>query len=361
MSQQDSEPNDAPAANPRKRSAALLEEDEEEMKDKLFPAAAAMKRRRIQEKQEATYQNGTSRGESTEPQAAAHSRKPKPPKKEIDIQEVVRKRREAEENAARRDEELFKTALDDANISELRNLAVVEDMDLPTRRDRALSSNNNDDDKVTDRWDPRWNGRKNFKKFRRQGAAGPAPRRGQSVIVPLEEVKKKGFGIGDDYWLESETTRQKKRPAKDMENNTVTVVVQVPGEQSQPIAMDSESATLSRTTRHMKKAIPRELITDHDSPATLDVDIDAPRTTRSAHGLTQTQPEDEDESVGAGAPLDSHSPRGALTSNSYGTDPGTSHSHNHSKPLRRMVLEPDESESDDSADGLKFRFKRRRK
>lgn len=51
------------------------------------------------------------------------------------------------------------------------------------------------------RWDPKWNGLKNFKKFRKQGE-----QRGRAqakVIVPLVPAKGKDYGLGDEYWLTS--------------------------------------------------------------------------------------------------------------------------------------------------------------
>lgn len=204
---QDAEKEGASVKNPRKRPQPPPdEENEDDMVDSLLPAAAAMKRRKLEEQEEAQR-----RGLSTEPSFGKSQKKPdepvkkRPPQKELNIKEVVRSRREAAEEAARRDEESLHATPSDIAIASLKNLAVVEEMDLPSRPHANGNGN------ATTRWDERWNGRKNFKKFRRAGD-GEMPRRtGQSVIVPLEEVKKKEFGIGDEYWLESDKAKKKRR------------------------------------------------------------------------------------------------------------------------------------------------------
>lgn len=193
---------------PTKRAAPVDEENEDELADQLFPAAAAMKRRRIEEQEEAErtgIPTQTSFGKSLKEPAPEIIRKAT---KEVNIKQVVRERREAEENAARQEEESLKETFEDANVDGLKNLAVVEDMELPERSTRPRR------DETTggtgSRWDERWNGRKNFKKFHRRGEGAQA-RRGQSVIVPLEEVRKKDFGIGEEYWVEGEKSKRKRK------------------------------------------------------------------------------------------------------------------------------------------------------
>lgn len=252
------EVRNAQAKNSRKRSVPPSdEENEEEMVEQLLPAAAAMKRRKIEEEEEARRKGMTPATSSSKSQPKIEKEKPKKEKKEVDIQEVVRERREAEEKAARRDEESLRETLDGTNVDEMKNLAVVEEMQLPVRPDRPRRSQING---VSDpRWDDRWNGRKNFKKFRRQGESNQV-RRGQSVIVPLEEVKKKDFGIGEDYWVESEKSKKKR---KDKERAT------------QP---ESQSEQPFSTARSQNAEVPSELVDGDDSEV---IDIEAPRTLRT--------------------------------------------------------------------------------
>ena len=198
---------------PRKRPAASDEEDEDDMNEKLLPAAAAMKRRRIAEGKEAEH-SGVPIGSSVDrslDRSGALAKKPKA-RKQIDIQEVVRVQREAKEEAARRDEKDLQ-ATEGVDVAGMRNLAVVEEMEVPERIGRpspkGISSQNGE------RWDERWNGRKNFKKFRRQGQ-GEQRRRGPSVIVALEEVTNKRHGIGEEYWLEIEKSKRMRKGKEDV-------------------------------------------------------------------------------------------------------------------------------------------------
>ena len=209
MESQALENGDTPNPNSRKRPAAEMDEENEDLVDQLLPAAAAMKRRRIEEEEEAARTGKSTQQLFGPVKEEARAAKLKKPKKEVNIKEVVRERREAEEDAVRREEEELKDTMDGVNVEGMRNLAVVEEMELPDRAERPQRKRI---DGTGSRWDERWNGRKNFKKFRRQGE-GTQARRGQSVMVPLEEVKKKGFGIGEDYWLES--NKSKKRKARE--------------------------------------------------------------------------------------------------------------------------------------------------
>lgn len=246
------------AKNPRKRPVPPSdEENEEEMGEKLFPAAAVMKRRKIEEQEEARRKGITPATSFKKAQSKIENEKPTKQKREVDIQEVVRERREAEESAARRDEESLRETLDGKNVEEMKNLAVVEEMELPIRPDRPQRGQTNG---VFDpRWDDQWNGRKNFKKFRRQGESNQG-RRGQSVIVPLEEVKKRDFGIGEDYWVESEKTTKKRN------------------DKERPTEPESQSEQPFSTARSQNAEVPSELV-DGDDPEV--IDVEAPRTLRN--------------------------------------------------------------------------------
>ena len=238
----------------KKRPLPSDDDDEDDMNENMLPAAAAMKRRRIEEEEEARR-----KGVSMEPsfeklkkEAEVQSKKRKP-RKEVNIQDVVRERREKEEEAARRDEEDLQNPLDGVNVDEMKHLAIVEEMEIKERADRP--QRNRTHDPTGDRWDERWNGRKNFKKFRRRGE-GPQPRRGQSVMVALEEVKKKDYGIGEGYWLESEKSKRKRK-----ENGGASQ------SQSQPFT----------TARSQPGEVPAEPVEGEEHEV---IDIDAPRTTR---------------------------------------------------------------------------------
>ena len=172
--------------------------------DNLFPAAAAMKKRRIESARLATTSASPSPEIDTQkPKGKAAAvldqlRKVEKKEKQVDVLELARSRREAEEEAARLDAESLRNAMEGMDVSAMRDLAHVEEMDVRLRTDISTTQV----EEPGRRWDDRWNGRKNFKRFKRRGGA-EAPIRGHKVIVQLEEVRKKDFGIGEEYWLES--------------------------------------------------------------------------------------------------------------------------------------------------------------
>ncbi|KAL8859706.1 MAG: hypothetical protein Q9178_003821 [Gyalolechia marmorata] len=204
----------------RKRLAPAAEEDEEDLVDQLLPAATAIKRRRLQETEAALL-----RGEpppttsfSNESTTSAPTVKKPPPPPELDIKKSLRERREAADRAAARDQDTLHEDLSTTDIEALRNLAVVEEFDIkphihPSRHHQNGTAINGNGHASDSRWDPAWNGRKNFKKFHHQGDpnAGNVRRGAQGVIVPLEEVQKKAYGIGEEYWLESGSGKGKRK------------------------------------------------------------------------------------------------------------------------------------------------------
>ncbi|EAU30820.1 predicted protein [Aspergillus terreus NIH2624] len=115
-----------------------------------------------------------------------------PPPMELGVLEAARQHREAEEDAERqrREEEEAELQSSLREVEKLKGLAIVEEMEIKPRHHDVEES----------RWDERWNGRKNFKKFRRRDDANRPRHRIQTVIVPLEEVTRKGQGMSDQRW-----------------------------------------------------------------------------------------------------------------------------------------------------------------
>lgn len=320
----------------RKRPAPRSEdEDEDDLIDQMLPAAAAMKRRKIEEQEEAR-QNGIS-PETTfsKSQPKSEPEKRQKRKKELNIQEVVRERREAEDDAARRDEASLKETLDGLNVEEIKNLAVIEEMALPERLQNSRIQGNGIS---SSRWDEAWNGRKNFKRFRRQGE-GTQARRGQSVIVPLEEVKKKDFGIGEEYWLKSD--KSKKRPIdKDKGKDRST--------------QDTQSQLYTTARSHdedeqEEELVPPELIINEDDyPDT--IDVDAPRTTRRTDHSSHHQGDEEPRS--SRSIISAKRPSGKRPA-----PPPEQDVARQSKKQKIINVVEDDSDSEDE---LKFRFRRRK-
>ncbi|KAK0611063.1 hypothetical protein B0T14DRAFT_529562 [Immersiella caudata] len=201
----------------RKRAMSPLpEHDESAFLDGIAPTAAAVKRRRVDAGKEPVPPTPEPEPEvkneemSSPPNprgAAARGRK----KKLLDgqdILELARQRREEEEQRVAAEEKELKRVDDDIDYAAIRALHIVEECAVHFPEEDA-SSRTRGQDIASGRWDPRWNGRKNFKRFRKQGDAGgrPPPR----IILSLEEVKTKEYGIGDDYWLENDNSNNKRR------------------------------------------------------------------------------------------------------------------------------------------------------
>lgn len=168
--------------------------------DELYPAAAAIKRQRAATRAPSA---------SVEPESLSAAHKPKTraerieemqktkrrADKEINVREETRKRMAEVEEKRRAEEESLREALQGVDISDIRAAIQVEEMKL-RRRDRDQVSDTNI---RSDRWNPDWNGRKNFKKFRKRGTE-QVPQ-SEKVLVTFEQVpQKKGFG--DTFFLE---------------------------------------------------------------------------------------------------------------------------------------------------------------
>ncbi|KAI9888049.1 MAG: hypothetical protein M1823_000171 [Watsoniomyces obsoletus] len=212
----DAEPALAPntqAGRGRKRPTPMSEEEEpdEEVMDRILPAAAAMKRRRIEEEKDGRGRTvADSPASAGSPEAKQRKGSGRRVEKEIDVRAVAREHREAEDEAVMRDEEAMRAANEGLEVEKMKNLALIEEMPVKVRTNRS----NRGGEAVAEggpRWDDRWNGRKNFKKFRRRGAdVTEAPRRGghRTVIVGLEEVKKgRGFGFNEEMSIGRDRSR----------------------------------------------------------------------------------------------------------------------------------------------------------
>lgn len=175
-----------PSYEPSQAVTAMENQEEDDAVADLLPGARAMKRRRAEMSAD---RQGTldSHLKSEAP--------PKPKRAKLDVREAARKHRQEEEEEQQRQAEEDRHLSQDVDIEKLRNLAIVEEMDIPVREPVVREH------ETSDRWDDRWNGRKNFKRFRRKGEPQHARQRIQSVIVALEEVTRKDFGIGEHYWV----------------------------------------------------------------------------------------------------------------------------------------------------------------
>ena len=185
----------------RKRSVEPDEEDDPDLMNRLFPGAAAMKRRKIQEDEdrvehpeEVMVISETHLTESTKSETEAQGRrtqaKGKKMKPENPILVAAREVKEEEEKKNREAED-NKGDLDEEATLKLKSPGVVEVMEI---KPRSVITRANAYGEDSARWDPRWNGRSNFKKFRKklptgmQDGSGMVSVRG-NVIIPLVEHK----------------------------------------------------------------------------------------------------------------------------------------------------------------------------
>lgn len=146
-------------------------------------------------------------------------KKPKRPK--LDVKEAARQRREAEDEVAtaqrQQDVASFQAVAEGMDLTQLQNLAIVEEM---TVRPRAREPQDHSGVSHNSRWDERWNGRKNFKKFRRKGNADAAAQhKVKTVIVPVEEVKRKGFGLSEAHSTTSRAASQARGTTQQPDNH----------------------------------------------------------------------------------------------------------------------------------------------
>lgn len=418
----------------RKRALSPLPENKvSELLDTIAPTAAAAKRRRMEAGQPAIPEPTP---EPEEPPAVDEdddkdkvSGSPKGKGKKgrkskkgdgDDIIELARKKREEAEAiaAAERQAQLDSVeAGGEIDYAAIRRLHIIEEFDV--RMPDRESLDNEDDagedfadvsggrrggvrtreqDIADGRWDPRWNGRKNFKKFRKvrpgdsnnNGADNEQPRR---PVITLEEVAPKDKGIGDDYWLEdtgSNSRRNTQTPQGQQSQSQAPQSASTVGETTGTTSQNSRSrGAASLPTRRMLMAAALDS-SDEDQGEGDDDDDDAPpppyletaaelsrsraaktaeKATASAVSATRRTQQATQQQAGE---VSSGSAAGASGAGSkHGTPAGGSEqpaakraktTETGSGGGRRrgfMVKDTEEDDSDD--DELKFKFGRRRR
>jgi hypothetical protein len=178
---------------------------------------------------------------------------------------------------------------------------MIEYVDLPVRDSKpALRTGLKPEDDP--RWESRWTGRKNFKKFTPQ-TTGAARRsdRATKVIVPLVPVKKGKTGLGDEYWEKSmeDIEIEKTRKAKQKEKSQRTTQSSSSRGRTQSNSQSRQTAQLTQTevissdveddsteqTSPAAKRLQEEAATilDHE------LDLSSPRRTRGDDARSQTQ------------------------------------------------------------------------
>lgn len=206
-----SQPLGALSRSQRKRPAP-----ERDIMDEVAPTAAAIKRMRLE-----AGEDPLPAAPTPPPPSMAQAEAPKSPQKgkakgrtagpakkgkkgaaisdEDFLNQFLAEGQEEEANL-RAERELLQRELAEGTIDfeDIRQGIAVETVEV--RRPQGVPRQGNQDE----RWDPRWNGLRNFKKFGRQGRQQPRN------IIPLEPVKAKEYAIGGDYWLEKRSGKHAK-------------------------------------------------------------------------------------------------------------------------------------------------------
>lgn len=342
----------------RKRRVSRITQ-EHDIVEEFAPTAAQLKRRRIAAGEDPIPRQATSTEPDLEGETSSASKslgKSPKPKKEIDIAEIARRNREEAEARARAEREDLEAGVEDLDLAEIRRLQLEEPMEL---RRAPAPPRSREQDLADGRWDPAWNGRKNFKKFQQRGAVAAA-RPLQRIIVALEEVKNKGYGIGDDYWLEDEGSQKRKKRSQ-RENQSMTSQTPASGD------VEGDSTPAPRTTDTVTTTGQRRSGGGSESLALDDASMNDPQS--NVHSIEDEEDEDEDVVFSS---IRKRSTRAPSTQQESGHTQRTTSSRSTAKraaaapppkekPAKRSkkISIPASDDDDDSEDEVRFRFKRR--
>lgn len=336
----------------RKRPASPLTEPGD-MMDNLAPTAAQMKRRRIAAGEEPVPRREASVPPVEKPIITQKSPKTK---KEVDVLEMARQHREEAEKRAKMEREELEAEPGDLDLAEIRRLHIEEPMPLR----EAPQVRTREQDVADGRWDPAWNGRKNFKKFRQRGAV--QGRAVEKIIVALEEVKSKAFGLGDDYWLEDSVSHQRLRKSDDRSQSR---------SESNKQATSNTTQESRRAQKHVENLQPvdssedeggnvegvneEEDDDDDDDDDVVIISNSRTRTTRSSANTTQSQSQ-----LRSGRATQSSMLGKSLPARRTGKRPAAAAPPTE-KPAKKAKGPPlDQSDDESDDDDLRFRFTRRR-
>ncbi|KAK0724709.1 hypothetical protein B0H67DRAFT_598202 [Lasiosphaeris hirsuta] len=344
----------------RKRPLSPMpEHDDSALLDDIAPTAAAAKRRRINAGQPADI--------DMEPESPPQA----PPKKNTkaqtvkgrgrksatdtdEILELARKHREEEEvRLAAERRELEHDPDDEIDYAAIRAMHIIEECEVHFPKETTGSRGQEGVD--SSRWDPRWNGRKNFKRFRKQGdpAGRPPPR----IIIGLEEVQPKEYGIGDDYWFENEGADKRKKNSQ-RESQAEPIQNSLPKEKERPLGRRTVTA-LDSSDEEDENMLGDDVM-ENDEPTELEPEPPRSRVAKAAEkaaslrtqsqlqGKTQTQTQTQSGSASS------------IRAGKRAAAPEPAKERAAKRPRRGLRAEESEGDEDDSDDELKFRFGRRR-
>jgi hypothetical protein len=328
----------------RKRPASHISQ-ELDIGEEFAPTAAQIKRRRIAAGEDPIPRQPT----RPEAQSFANTKSvPNTPKgkKEINIMEIARQNQEEAEARAQAEREALNLGADDIDPAEIRRLQIEEPMEI---REAPAVPGTRDVDLEDGRWDPAWNGRKNFKKFQQRGAVSAA-RPPERIIIQLEESKTKGFGIGDDYWLEDGGVQKRRAKGKGK-----------PGQTSHATSQDTSTRDSQSQRKSASAASSKRVVESSDSEVLGqddedDDDEDDDIVVSSARMRTKTTAGDS-----------SRSQRTKTTQTTQKSQPSRMNKRPAAAPpakelpakRSKVISIPASDEDDESEDELRFRFRKR--
>lgn len=357
----------SPTQSRKRRHADVLpeepDEDEpenpEDVLNALVPAAtaaAAAKRRRLATTSSRPIDElvaEDARNRKAEADAMVMARKSRKQDKDIDVMGLARERRAQEEERRVEEEERLRESLEGLDIAHLRDLVQVEEMEVRASR-RSARGGAEGGGGGGGEWDERWNGRKNFKKFRRKGAVGEGQtERPRKVIVPLEEVRKKDFGIGEAYWLkDSAEGTQRRESGTQSQSQSQAGARGRRGKEAEKDAEDEGDALSFRRRRKPRTVVEEEEEGEDVVPEEI---IEPPRNTRLADKAREArgkEAEPSTQTLRSGGEKKARGKRAAPAETAAEAPPAK-------KAKGRLDLSTQE-ESEGSGDELRFKFRRRR-
>lgn len=330
----------------RQREEEQANDDVDAELDELAPAATRLKRLRL-ENEEKARQEGREIPQQPIPDATPEPvavPKKKVIRKQIDILEVTKKQREEQDARAKEERQALEEAMEGIDSAAVRRLIPTETMTVKSVVPNAQRWNQDQNS----RWREEWNGRPNFKKFRRKGQGAPLLM--QKVIVPLQVANKNDYGMGGTYWLQGESESQ-------MKTNERNAVARMDSFIGEPDTLGQvRGKGKERDQGMVPDSVPERVqieIEDSNDEDTPPVILKARRGRAARASPAPRRPE----------PVMTGPSSGQASAPSRSNKRQATEGHVRDGPAKRakssvVAVEEDEEESDDG--GLGFKFKKRR-
>lgn len=365
------QPEEAPAVAALSQRKRPFPEPDRDIMEDVAPTAAAIKRRRLEAGEANTppkdrtpppeqdkapepqpqQQRGSGRGK-----AAAGGRKgKKTAQQDEDILELAIQYREEEEATAQEERERLVRELRDGDIDyeAIRRLTLVEPMNIR----RPQEHRTREQDIQEGRWDPRWNGRKNFKKFRKQGETAGRPQ--QRVIMSLEPARVRVHGIGNDYWLEDGGAQGRRGKGTSQAVNSQDEAAPRPtvGRGQRPTSRAKERDSYAIGSDDSGNSEDDAGNDNSSLPDVMDMDADR-EPARSKKGKAATR---QSQAAARNTRNESQAlPSRSQKRSAVGSPAAEKPAKRRAVRSARAAAEESDEEDDESDDGLNFRFGRRR-